>query len=476
MNQIFRKKILPYRRIEDLSIIHVGEQRVFLNDSSTMIWELIDGKRDAREIAGRLIQEGHNFQNPFEQLAGKTSDFLDTLFRLKLLDRIQGDGIIEAASPRPNGHIGGAVSPAPMVKPAQDICMTAPKRKSKFSTPQLEAEQAPRTMEDAFQELYWEHYYIQKMHLELTYRCNFRCIQCYNTTHAGTDTELRLEEWVSVLKQLSEMGCHTATMTGGEVFVRKDALEILRAACDFGFTIRINTNGSLLDEAMIRKMEPMKPFLQGFDISFYGATPQVHDTLARRLGAYQSTLRAVRLLKAADMNLVAKFITMRDNFDGMEKWENDMRDLGVKYVVAQAPLIPKTNRDTSPMVQILTDEQFKHLLEIHPTGETDGAHFCRPGHIRGAITPDGFVSPCEWLTGFKFGNLKDRSLREIWYAKETEDFRAIFEEKSECPSCELRPGCSRCPARSYLETGNLLHCAPSPRHFAEIRKEIGLLH
>ena len=475
MNQIFRKKTLPYRRIEDLSIIHVGEQRVFLNGSSTIIWNLIDGKSDTREIAERLIQQGHNFQNPFEQLAEKTSEFLNTLFNLKLLDLVQEGATIQSDSPYVNGRSAGAASTVPMVKPAQDICMTAPKRKHEFSTPQLD-DHVSRSIEDTFQDLYWEHYYIQKMHLELTYRCNFRCIQCYNTTHAGTDTELRPEQWVSILKQLAEMGCHTVTMTGGEVFVRKDALEILQAACDFGFTVRINTNGSLLDETLIHKMEPMRPFLQGFDISFYGATPQVHDTLARRMGAYQNTLRAVRLLKAANINLSAKFITMRDNFEGIEKWEKDMHDLGVRYVVAQAPLIPRTNRDSSPMVQILTDEQFKRLLEIHPTGETDGAHFCRPGHIRGAITPDGYVSPCEWLTDFKFGNLKERSLREIWYAKETEEFRAIFEEPSECPSCELRPGCSRCPARSYLETGHLQQCAPSPRHFAEIRKEVGRLH
>jgi len=72
------------------------------------------------------------------------------------------------------------------------------------------------------------------------------------------------------------------------------------------------------------------------------------------------------------------------------------------------------------------------------------------------------------LTDFKLGNLKHHSLHDIWYSKEYQEFRGIFEEESECPSCELRPGCSRCPARSYLETGHLQQCAPVARHFADL--------
>jgi radical SAM protein with 4Fe4S-binding SPASM domain len=309
------------------------------------------------------------------------------------------------------------------------------------------------------------------MHLELTYRCNFRCIQCYNTTHAGTETEMTTGEWSRTLAQMAELGCHTVTFTGGEVFVRKDAVDILQAACNNGFSFRINTNGSLINEALLQRLEPMRPFLQSFDVSFYGATPQVHDTLARRMGAYAATLRAVRLLIEGKWNVVTKFVTMRDNFTGIAKWKQDMRELDVRHSVSNGTLIPRTDRSAAPLVQLLTDEQYKLLLDETPIDENAGAHFCRPGQIRGAVTPDGSVSPCEWLTDFKFGNLREQPLRDIWFSPASQSFRSIFEEESECPSCELRPGCSRCPAHSYLETGNLLKCAPNPRHFAELYQQ-----
>jgi radical SAM protein with 4Fe4S-binding SPASM domain len=317
------------------------------------------------------------------------------------------------------------------------------------------------------------------MHLELTYRCNFRCVHCYNATHTGAETEMTTAEWCSALEQLAELGCHTVTFTGGEVFVRKDALEIMQAACDHALSILINTNGSLINEAVLRKLEPMFPFLQTIEVSFYGATPDVHDTLARRPGSYQSTSRALKLLMQAGLPVLAKYITMRDNFEGIPRFKRDMRELGARHEVSTGLLIPKTNRDESPLVQILTDDQYKQMLETtQGAGAAESSQIgnCRPGYVRGAITPDGNISPCEWLTDFKLGNLRQNKLREIWYSQPFLDFRNVFEEEPECHTCELRPGCQRCPAQSYLETGNLLHCAPVPSHYAELYQEYRKSH
>ena len=330
------------------------------------------------------------------------------------------------------------------------------------------------SVEEQVNQLYWEHHYIQKMHVELTYRCNFRCVHCYNTTHGGAATELTTEEWFDALDQLADMGCYLLTLTGGEVFVRKDVVPIIQHACDRQFSLRFNTNGSLIDEKMLQKFEPMRPFLQSFDVSFYGADPDQHDTLAQRPGSYNNTMRAIRLLSEANFNLVAKFVTMRDNFDGIEKFEDDMTRLGVRHAIHTGSLIPQTDRNTKPLVQILNDAQYRKLLSTRGSKNSSSSSpgTCKPGHVRGAITPDGHVSPCEWLTDFKYGNLREQSLRDIWYSPGFLDFRKVFEEESECPPCSLRPGCNRCPAHSYLETGSLLKCAPIQRHNAEIFLEV----
>jgi radical SAM protein with 4Fe4S-binding SPASM domain len=215
----------------------------------------------------------------------------------------------------------------------------------------------------------------------------------------------------------------------------------------------------------------MRPYLQCFDISIYGADQAVHDKLTKRLGSYASTMKALHLLVEAKMPVFPKYITMQDNFHQINKFMEDMKQLGVPHAVSTGSLIPRTNRDSAPLVQILTDEQYQQLLDTRPMeGLSDPGH-CKPGHVRGAITPSGFVSPCEWLTDFKLGNVRTEPLRDIWYSREFLQFRKIFEEESECPSCSLRPGCGRCPAMSYLETGDLLKCAPVPRHQAELYQQ-----
>jgi radical SAM protein with 4Fe4S-binding SPASM domain len=248
-------------------------------------------------------------------------------------------------------------------------------------------------------------------------------------------------------------------------------MNVLEHACKRGFSFRLNTNGSLIDEKMLKRLEPMHPFVQSVDISFYGASPEVHDKLSKKPGAYYNTLRALNLLLEAKMRVVTKFITMKDNFDGIETFESDMRRLGVRHVVSTGALIPQTNRETAPLVQILTDAQYKKLLATRSMKGVSDPGNCKPGHVRGAITPDGHVSPCEWLTDLKYGNLRERSLKEIWYSSGFLGFRKVFEEDSECPTCSLRPGCGRCPAHSYLETGHLLHCAPIQRHNAELYQQ-----
>lgn len=466
MQRVFTQKLLPCRQVNSYSILHLGERKVFFNQSGTNIWNLIDGVRTAGEIASAVARD---FKAPKEKITEKVTLFLDRIFREGLL-WLAEDGRLRGVSVGPSRTAGHALadsdvsSPPPAataLQPLQEVCMT----------PKFEAD-GSASVEEQVNQLYWERNHIQKMHIELTYRCNFRCVHCYNTTHGGAATELTTEEWRSALDQLADMGCYLLTFTGGEVFVRKDVVPILQHACDRGFTFRLNTNGSLIDEKMLEKLEPMRPFLQSFDVSFYGAEAEVHDTLAQRPGSYNNTMRAIRLLIEAKMNLVAKFVTMRDNFDGIQKFEDDMSRLGVRHVVHTGSLIPQTNRDTKPLVQILTDAQYRKLISARPAAKASSPGTCKPGHVRGAITPDGHISPCEWLTDFKYGNLREQSLLDIWYSPGFLGFRKIFEEESECPPCELRPGCDRCPAHSYLETGSLLKCAPIQRHNAEIFREV----
>jgi MoaA/NifB/PqqE/SkfB family radical SAM enzyme len=333
------------------------------------------------------------------------------------------------------------------------------------STPPAKSD--PTSLEDRISKLYWDKNYITKMHLELTYRCNFRCVQCYNPTHSKLPNELSFEEWCQVLEDLAGMGCSTITLTGGELFVRRDAVDIIEKGADLGFSIVLNTNGSLIDDEIVASMSRFKPFIQAVAISFYGADHDTHDLICRKSGGYHRALRAVKVLKETNFPLYVKYITMRDNFSGIPIFSKTMKDLDVNYVISTGSIIPRTDRNPAPLLQLLTKDQFNSIAYSMNIKQGNDAKLCKPGHVRGAITPDGSVSPCEWLTDFQFGNLHNASLKDIWFSENASAFRKIFLEESECGSCKLNSKCCRCPAHSYLETGKLLSCAPIQRQNAQ---------
>src|SRR5208282_2598438 len=66
------------------------------------------------------------------------------------------------------------------------------------------------------------------VHIDVTYRCNERCVHCYldHDDHG----EMTTAEIKGVLDQLAEAGVFFLTFSGGEVFMRRDFLELVEYA------------------------------------------------------------------------------------------------------------------------------------------------------------------------------------------------------------------------------------------------------
>src|ERR1700720_3056489 len=82
--------------------------------------------------------------------------------------------------------------------------------------------------------------------LDLTYRCNERCVHCYldHEDHG----EMTLSEIKTLLDQLAEAGVFFLTLSGGEVLMRMDFFDILRHARKLMFNVKVKTNGFMIRE------------------------------------------------------------------------------------------------------------------------------------------------------------------------------------------------------------------------------------
>jgi len=81
--------------------------------------------------------------------------------------------------------------------------------------------------------------------IELTQRCNHQCVHCYNnlfiTDQDARQRELAYDDWRHVIDEIAAAGCLWLLMTGGEIFLRNDFLDIYTYARQKGLLISLFT-------------------------------------------------------------------------------------------------------------------------------------------------------------------------------------------------------------------------------------------
>jgi len=84
--------------------------------------------------------------------------------------------------------------------------------------------------------------------VRLTY-CNLRCTYC-DTEYAFYDgKDLSIDE---IIEKINKFDCKLVEITGGEPLVQKESLELMKVLCDKGFTVMLETGGSL----SIKEIDP----------------------------------------------------------------------------------------------------------------------------------------------------------------------------------------------------------------------------
>src|SRR5271163_151664 len=124
------------------------------------------------------------------------------------------------------------------------------------------------------------------VHMDVTYRCNERCVHCYldHDDHG----EMTTAEIKGVLNQLAEAGVFFITFSGGEVLMRRDFFEIVEYARRLQFNVKVKTNGVMIREAQARRLRELG--VEQIQISVYSRRPEVHDAITKLPGSLRRTV------------------------------------------------------------------------------------------------------------------------------------------------------------------------------------------
>ena len=131
------------------------------------------------------------------------------------------------------------------------------------------------------------------VHMDVTYRCNERCVHCYldHDDHG----EMTTDEIKGVLDQLAEAGVFFLTFSGGEVFLRRDFFELVEHARRLMFNVKIKTNAVMIHEEEARKIRELG--IDTIQISVYSHRPEVHDAITKLPHSFERTVKAIRFLR-----------------------------------------------------------------------------------------------------------------------------------------------------------------------------------
>jgi radical SAM protein with 4Fe4S-binding SPASM domain len=307
--------------------------------------------------------------------------------------------------------------------------------------------------------------------IEVTRRCNLACVHCYNNLPLADQqafrTELTFDEHCRLLDEMAAEGCLWVLYTGGEIFARRDFLDIYTHARKAGLLITLFTNATLITPRVAEYLAAWTPF--SIEISVYGRKAATHDQVTRVAGSFERTQRGVRLLMEAGSRPILKTMVIKPN--RREIWELKHfveDDLGLEFRF-DAMINPRVDSSLAPLDVRLSPFEVVELDLQEANRKNEWVRFCRyfnkpvhdpaqgvelyacgGGHNAFAIDACGRLSTCVLWHGEAY-DLRKGSFKEGWEEFLLKVSRKKTNRRTKCVACELRSMCGMCPANGVLE-------------------------
>ena len=306
--------------------------------------------------------------------------------------------------------------------------------------------------------------------LEITSRCNLRCVHCYlgdqKEQHKKRALELSTQEVKTLIDQMVAAGTLNLLITGGDPMMRKDFPEIYEHAKRSGLLVTVFCDGVLVNEEIIELFERFPPRV--VEISLYGATEEVYESITRVRGSHAKCIQGIERILAAGVPLALKTVMMKPNKHEIVAMREMAEGWGVPFRVDAAifPCLSDRNQEpldlridpTEAVAQELADPKARESWrQYHQRAQNvqlgDQLYHCGAGLTGFYVNPMGRASPCMMTTKHAY-DVRSRSFGQVWREELglLQQLRASPEYG--CNSCEKRTLCTSCGGFNFLENGD----------------------
>lgn len=303
------------------------------------------------------------------------------------------------------------------------------------------------------------------VHLDLTYRCNERCVHCYldHEDHG----EMTTAEITGLLDQLAAAGVFFLTLSGGEILMRHDFFEILGHARRLRFSVKLKTNAVMIRKSRAEAIARLG--VESVQVSLYSHRAEAHDAITKLPGSFRRTVEAARLLVEHGVKVSFANVLMKGNEDDYKGVQALAKSMGVEYKVDPTitPMMDGgrevlgLNIDRARLAEVYRDESIggsrERAAPAGPIAREDALESipCSAGHTLCYVSPYGEVYPCVQFP-YSCGNVRKTPFAEIWRdSPQLAEVRAIrLSDVEGCSTCVHGSSCSRCPGLAFTE-GNM---------------------
>ena len=300
--------------------------------------------------------------------------------------------------------------------------------------------------------------------LELTLRCNLRCVHCYNFDRdlpylplRKREDELSDDEVYRILDEVRDEGCLYLALSGGESMVHPRIYDFVRHGARAGMMVTVKSNGTLLDGARAGKLR--EAGAAAVEVSVYGASAATHDAFVKQEGALARTVDGVRAARSAGLKVKLSFVVVQRNAAEVEQMIALAQELSVPYGLD--PQITARYDGTREPVGLPVDRATLDRLYRGPLRPLVPGKIENPTSVQCAcarsvcgISAFGEVYPCIGAP-LPSGNLRRASFRDIWRGSpELNRIRGLtLDDFHACKSCDHLAHCRRSSGVIYANTG-----------------------
>ena len=314
---------------------------------------------------------------------------------------------------------------------------------------------------------------IRYLYMEITNRCNLRCEMCFKQYWEDEEGDMDWDLFIKVLDDAEELPELEMVYFGGigEPTVHPRFMDMVEEVKKRGFALGISTNGFLLTKERARRLVEL-----GVDLIYISldAIPTQSTTLGHVMPSV--TVDRIKLLNEIKREFGTDFphigvevVASKENYQQLPEIARFLAGLHIDTLLVSnlVPIRPEHKDaivydgsvDMKPIVTKLQSIYGKFVIKLAEFELRTERHCDFIDNKVAIVRWDGEVAPCYRLLhtypeivfgrekkvlAHSFGNVKERSLAEIWTSRDYTWFRFVVENAlyPSCTDCPLNNSCS----------------------------------